>query len=338
MDGNLGEALRRLTESVIQGRSTLGHWSDRPLVLCLSGGTDSSALAFAVHRGREEFPGGVQAAHVMHHLRGTESDGDATSVRELCGQLGLPLTLLDAIVEPGPNLEERARDVRYATLRQAFPHSLLATAHHLDDQSETVVLRLLRGAGARGLGGIARLRDDGIWRPFLSHSRSTLEAACTQARWTARIDSSNLHRTFARNRIRLDFLPGWEAQEPGISRGLASLAESAQALAPFLERGLDRLASSISLEIDLNGFSLDLSHWPPDRPPPHEDPELDLLLERSWTRTGRRPWAKAQRLRLLQDASGRSGKRTGGQSETAVYGGGRLRVEASHWESLAPAM
>jgi len=327
MDGDLRDPVGILTESVSRGASTLGEWSVRPLVLCLSGGTDSSALAFAAQRARGAFPGGVQSAHVLHKLRGSESEGDAASVRELCGRLGLPLTLLDAAVEPGPNLEERARDARYAALRRAFPNSLLVTAHHLDDQSETVILRLLRGAGARGLGGISTLRDDGIWRPFLSHPRSTLEAACDQVGWTARTDSSNLHPTFARNRIRLDFLPGWEASEPGVSLALASLAESAQALAPFLERGLDRLASTLSVELDRNGFSLDLSLWPPDRPPPHEDPELDLLLERTWTRSGRRPWATAQRTRLIQDSTGHSGKRTGGQSEIAVFGGGRLRVE-----------
>lgn len=329
MDGDLRDPLGVLTESVLQGRSTLGPWSDRPLVLCLSGGTDSSALALAAHACRDAFPAGVQAAHAQHRLRGSESEGDAESVRELCGRLGLPLTVLEATVGSGPNLEERAREARYAALREAFPHALLATAHHRDDQSETVVLRLLRGAGARGLGGIARLRDDGIWRPLLAHPRSTLEAACAQAGWTGRTDSSNLQRTFARNRIRLDFLPDWEAAEPGIGRSLSSLAASAQALAPFLERGLDRLAWSLQLELDPDGFSLDLSRWPSDRALPSEDPELDLLLERTWTRVGRRPWAKAQRTRLLQDCLGHSGKRAGGQSETAVFGGGRLRVDGS---------
>ena len=328
MDRDLGGALRLLTETVKSAAGGLGSWGSRPAVLCLSGGGDSSALALAFAPLAGAWPGGVAAAHVAHALRGGESAGDAEAVREICARLGIALRVLDAAVLPGPNLEARAREARYGALRRAFPDALLCTAHHRDDQAETVMLRLLRGAGPRGLGGIARLRDDGIWRPFLGLSRSDLDRACREAGWVPRMDSSNGDRSFLRNRLRLDVLPEWEASEPGIVPALASLGDAAQAAAPWIERALDRLGTAIDLRIDADGFSLDLSAWDRSRGAPGDDPELDLLLERTWTRMGRRPWSAEHRRGLLEDCLGGGGRRRGGQAERASFGGGRLRVEA----------
>jgi hypothetical protein len=148
--------------------------------------------------------------------------------------------------------------------------------------------------------------------------------------WIPRFDSSNADRTYHRNALRLDLLPAWESQTPGVARALADLARSAIDLEPFLERALDRLSDHLSLRVDDTGFSLDFSSWPSNRGSPDEDPELDLLLERTWTRVGRRPWATAQRVRLLTDLwEGKMGRRSGGQGEVAVFGGNRLRVEVS---------
>ena len=333
MDGNFGGARRRLTESVAQAADRLPDPLRRgPLALCLSGGTDSSALALAcsdLHSLRPDlFPAGIRAVHARHGLRGSESEGDADSVRELCGSLNLALRMVDAPVDPGPSLEARAREARYRALREAEPTALLATAHHGGDQAETVVLRLLRGAGPRGLVSIRPLRDDGIWRPLLEVSRDDLAEACRQSGWTAREDSSNADLGFSRNRLRHEILPAWERDEPGTARALVALARSAQELEPFLERALDRLSDLLLLRVDADGFQLDFSSWPNDREHPQADPELDPLLERTWTRLGRRPWASEHRTRLVADAcAGRSGRRSGGQGETAVFGGGRLRVE-----------
>jgi tRNA(Ile)-lysidine synthase len=269
----------------------------------------------------------VSAFHARHALRGADSEGDAASVRELCGRLGIAWTETDAKVGLGPGLEARARAARYASLREAAgPGTLLATAHHCDDQAETVVLRLMRGAGAVGLRGIQALRSDGVWRPLLDVPRADLEAACAEAGWTPRQDLSNLDTRFARNELRHRTLPGLEADHPGISTALAALARSAQELEPFLERALQRLAAAIELRLDDRGFACDLSNLEH----PSADPELELLLDRTWTKIGRRPWARTQRVRLLEDvASGAAGRRAGGQGETAVWGGGRLRVEKS---------
>jgi len=335
MDGKLDGARHYLTESVAHAADRLSDpLRHGPLALCLSGGTDSSALALAcseLHSLRPDlFPAGIRAVHARHGLRGTESEGDADSVRELCGRLNLSLRMVDAPVDPGPNLEARAREARYRALREAEPTALLATAHHGGDQAETVVLRLLRGAGPRGLVSIRPLRGDGIWRPLLEVSRSDLAEACRESGWMPREDSSNADLGFSRNLLRHEILPAWELSEPGTARALVSLARSAQELEPFLERALDRLSERVSLRVDDVGFDLDLSGWPPEREPPPIDPELDLLLERTWTRLGRRPWAMEHRARLVADAcAGRSDRRSGGQREVAVFGGGKLRVEGT---------
>jgi len=293
-----------------------------PLGLCLSAGADSSALALAAAPLRERLGAGVVGLHARHGLRGGASEGDRLAVRELCARVGIALLEVDATVAPGPNLEERARSARYRSLRAAFP-GLLVTAHHRGDQAETVVLRLLRGAGAAGLRGIHPLRDDLAWRPFLDRPGSELRQACRDAGWTWREDASNTDQTLTRNWVRHGWLP---AQPEGTEEALARLAQAAERLAPALAARLDALSDAAGFASDPDGFRLDLSPWAGVDLP---DPELDLLLERAWSRAGRRPWAAQQRARLLRDAvSGRIGRRRGGQGEIALWGGRVLRIRA----------
>jgi len=183
-----------------------------------------------------------------------------------------------------------------------------------------LVLRLLRGAGPAGLRGIHALRDDGIWRPFLGLSRRDLEERCREAGWAWRDDSSNRDQRFLRNWIRHAWLPEG-GQE--LERALAGVATAAARLASALEARMAFLERSASLSCDPSGFRLDLRPWSDD--PAH--PELDLLLERAWTSCHRRPWAAQQRRRLVEDTlSMRTGRRRGGQGETAIWGGGTLQV------------
>ena len=340
MGGSLGPARRFLTEILLASLESLPRkFRGAPVSVCLSGGADSCALAIAtadIWRERPELFPSVSALHVRHHLRGSESEGDAASVRELCGHTGLPLRELDAPVEPGPGLEARAREARYGALLREAPGTLLATAHHRDDQAETVVSRLLRGAGPRGLVGIRPIRQDGIWRPLLACGREVLAAACREAEWIPRQDSSNADRAFQRNEIRWGLLPDWERDEPGTAAALADLARAAWELEPFLERALDRLEGELSVLGDERGFALDLSHWPEDRAAPETDPEFEFALERAWNRRGRRPWTASHRSRLIADLwQGKTGRRRGGQGEIAHFGGRKLRVESSITEGMA---
>jgi len=294
----------------------------RPLGLCLSAGADSSALLLAASCVRRELGPEIVGLHARHGLRGAESEADRHAVADLCARERIALIEVDATIPAGANLEARARTARYRALREAFP-GILVTAHHATDQAETVVLRLLRGAGPAGLRGIHRWREDGTWRPFLDVPGSRLKDACAEARWTPRLDSSNDDFRHLRNWVRHRWLP---SQALGTEAALAALAQAAEDLAPRLQDRLDALATTARLQIDDTGFRLDLSAWKDCAMP---DPELDLLLERCWTRSGRRPWARLQRERLVVDVlSGPAGRRLGGQRELALWGGRILQVRA----------
>jgi tRNA(Ile)-lysidine synthase len=327
-DGD-GPELSRLAGRLLEGwRELPERWRQAPLGVCLSAGGDSSALALAASlaRSREtDFFPHVHLLHVCHGLRGEASRGDAQAARELAARLGLPCELLEARVEPGPGLEARARAARYLALRQGFP-GLLATAHHRGDQAETVLLRLLRGAGPMGLRGIAPLREDGIWRPFLGEPRARLRSALNEAGWTPREDGSNADTAFSRNLLRHKVLPELETREAGWEEALSDLARSAEALRPHLNARMETIARATDFRLTSKGFGMRLPGWPEA----DADPELDLFLEQAWTRTGRRPWSRAHRSRLVRDvAAGAVGQRRGGQGETAFFGGGSLRIEAA---------
>ena len=323
-------ALAGLAARLLTGWKQLPErWQQTPLGVCLSAGGDSSALAMAAARAQalapEHFFPEVRLLHVRHALRGDASRGDAQAACELGAQLGLPCELLDARVEPGPGLEARARAARYQALRKDFL-GLLATAHHRGDQAETVLLRILRGAGPIGLRGIATLREDGIWRPFLEEPRTRLRQALVEAGWTPREDESNSDTAFARNLLRHKVLPDLEICEAGWEEALSALARSAEKLRPHLAARMEAIALATSFQATSDGFQMELLSWPDAE----HDPELDIFLEQAWTRSGRRPWSREHRARLVRDvAAGKAGRRHGGQDETALFGGGRLCIEPS---------
>jgi tRNA(Ile)-lysidine synthase len=213
------------------------------ILLALSGGPDSVALLHALRALAPRFGYRLAAAHLNHRLRGAESDRDETFVRDLCSALGVELTVeqasnLDPALAPAaPNLEERSREVRYAFLAAAAKQlgaSHIATAHHADDQAETVMLRLLRGAGAAGLGAMAEtvtLAPTGVrvLRPMLRYLDSI------GARYVS--DSSNAHQGFLRNRVRSELMPALERDfAPGLRRRLAGLAGEMRELDDYVAR------------------------------------------------------------------------------------------------------
>ena len=166
----------------------------RSRVTCaVSGGADSLALlVLAAAAGLE-----VTAVHVDHGIRPTSGD-DAAVVAAAAAALGAGFRSETVRIEPGPNLEARARRARYAVLA---PDALLG--HTADDQAETVLLNLLRGAG---LGGVAAMRPDRR-RPLLGLRRSDTGEVCRLAGLTPVVDETNFDPAFRRNRVRHDALP-----------------------------------------------------------------------------------------------------------------------------------
>ena len=215
---------------------------DRSLLMAVSGGADSTVLAHALHSLAQEFGLKLSIGHVNHGLRGAESEADQAAVGRLAEALGV--SLASARIDPErlrrgrssrerPTLQEAARSLRYQALRRLADEAgadCIATAHTADDQAETVLLRLLRGTGPDGLGGIPERSPDGrIVRPLLRVPRVEVEGFARQRRIAWREDSSNQQLHYARNRLRQRWLPGLARDfNPRLLRAIGDLAEAQQ--------------------------------------------------------------------------------------------------------------
>lgn len=240
--------LRALSEAI----ASLDLTGRRVLVAC-SGGVDSTVLFRALEAlaGRHHIA--LALGHVHHGLRGADAEADLEAVRGLGAKFGVAVEVdrLDpqTFERAGPSrarltLQEAARAARYAALRRQAARlgfDRIATAHTRDDQAETVLLRLLRGAGPDSLGGIPeRSRDGWIVRPLLGVGRDEIEAYAHRAGLSWREDVSNESRGYARNRLRHDWLPGLgQAFNPRLSRALADLAEAARRDAEWIEATIE---------------------------------------------------------------------------------------------------
>lgn len=210
--------------------------------IAVSGGPDSLALLLLAAQARR---GAVEAATVDHALR-PESRAEAEFVAELCAKLGVGHAILTAQWDekPATALQERARLVRYRLLGDwARKRGLAAivTAHHLDDQAETLLMRLARGAGVRGLAGMRRVArvpgvDLALARPLLGWRRSELEAVCAAAGVDPVRDPSNEDEQFERARLR-KALSGADWLDPeALAASAAHLADADSALDWAAER------------------------------------------------------------------------------------------------------
>lgn len=192
------------------------------VTVALSGGKDSVALLFALYLLKDEWSISLEAAHFNHHLRSEESDRDECFAKDLCGRFDIPLTVGEEWVKPGEKgLEAAAREARYA-----FFHTLpgkIATAHTADDNAETVLLRMVRGTGLKGLGAIAP-KNGNIIRPMLSITRAEIEAFLDQYSLPHVEDSSNGEDDFLRNRIRHSVMPLLRQENPRIGENLSAMA------------------------------------------------------------------------------------------------------------------
>ncbi len=203
------------------------------LGLAVSGGPDSLALLLLAHAAR---PGAVAAATVDHGLR-PESASEAAEVARICAQLGVPHETLRVVVADG-NVQARARSARYAALSAWLAaHSLdaLATAHHADDQAETLLMRLNRAGGVAGLAGVReRGRVPGadrlLLRPLLGWRREELGAVVTAAGLVAADDPSNADDRFDRVRLRQALSQAAWLDIPAIAASAAHLADADIAL------------------------------------------------------------------------------------------------------------
>ena len=228
------------------------------LCVAVSGGADSTALLLALHASAVSLGVGLSAAHLHHGIRGDEADADERFLRDLCAAKDVPLAVeraevpaLAAAARQG--LEEAARGARlrfFDSLLQSGAATAVATAHTEDDQAETVMMKLLRGAWTEGLGGISPVleREAGrIIRPLLNTTRVEVVDFLRARNQPWREDSSNQSPVYTRNRVRAQLMPLLKEFNPAISSTLGTLALLAREEEARWKPETARLLSTLAL-------------------------------------------------------------------------------------------
>lgn len=224
---------QEITAGLLDPHELAGFDADTPLAVAFSGGSDSVALLSLLHHKKH-----LLAVHVHHGIRGEEADRDAAFCRALAKRLGVPFSLLyvDAPArakKTGESLETAAREARYEAIvglmrERGIP--LLATAHHADDQLETMLQHLLRGSGTRGLCGIPACRPLGeglfVVRPLLLIEKAALLEHLKKEGLDFVSDSTNEDPFCQRNFLRLRVLPLLSELQPNAARMAARCAEA----------------------------------------------------------------------------------------------------------------
>jgi tRNA(Ile)-lysidine synthase len=240
---------------------------DARVIVAVSGGADSVALLLALSELLKTKRLAVQltVAHLDHGLRGTESAEDARWVGALAGELGFKFELgrssvKERAAKARDNLEQAARRARYEFLEDVAEKCgahLVITAHTMDDQAETVLMRLLRGSGAEGLSGMERVRalSEGsrilLARPLLGWARRALtENYCRERKVEFRVDAMNADERFARVRVRRKLLPLLESFNPKVVESLARAAALLREDATVLNEAAEWALKSASEEVD----------------------------------------------------------------------------------------
>ncbi len=213
------------------------------VLVAISGGPDSAALLHVLLRLAPELSLTLAAASVDHRLR-PGSARDVEVAAGLAARLEVPFAALAVDVAPGGSLQAAARDARYAALRahaETLGASRVAVGHTLDDQAETVLARLLRGAPLAGLGAIAPRRADGVVRPLLDCRRDEVRAHVARFALPHVADPSNDDPRFGRVRVRHELLPVLAGEDPRVAVHLARLADEARDVADWVAAELRSL-------------------------------------------------------------------------------------------------
>jgi tRNA(Ile)-lysidine synthase len=196
------------------------------VLVAVSGGPDSMALLHVLAGLRREFGFGLFAHGIDHGLR-VEAAAELDGAEAFARELDVPFGRTRVALEPGGNLQARARTARWSALREAAARlgaDRIATGHHADDRAETLILRLLRGTGARGL-GVLPVRDGDRIRPMLRARRSDVEAHLARHGIRFRVDPSNRDPRFLRARVRSEVMPALERLSPRVVEHMCALAD-----------------------------------------------------------------------------------------------------------------
>lgn len=256
------------------------------VVVGVSGGPDSLCLLHVLNCLRDDYGIELHVAHLDHRIRGLESEEDAAFVTRLAEEWGLPATIEARDVpqlarESKLAIEEAARQARYSFLAQVarvVGAKRIAVGHNADDQTETIVMHWLRGAGLAGLRGmlpltnLGEMRLEAAWpdhppldlqliRPLLETPRAEIEAYCQEHGLKPRFDRSNLDTTYYRNRLRHELIPYLETYNPNIREVLRRSARVISDDYSFLQAQLKRIWPAVVSSESDEAITFDLDRW-----------------------------------------------------------------------------
>jgi tRNA(Ile)-lysidine synthase len=316
-----------------------------PLLVAVSGGPDSTALLLGLMSLPEKVRIPLQVAHFSHGLRPEAEAPEAVQVAELSARWGLPLLhgrgdVATHAKQAKLSLEAAARELRYTFLFESAVKcgaTAIVLGHTLDDQVETVLLRMVRGSGLRGVAAMkdwsiresqASAAGVALWRPMLEVPREDTEAVCVEHGVTPVRDASNSSLDFARNRVRLRVVPELEAINPRLRQTLTRLALSAREDDALLE-SLANAAVQGTEEWGASSVT-----WPRDVLAGLPGPLLVRVLQRAWRRVRGEGSALSQRNitaigSLLQGSP---------SSRASLPGGMEFAVEADRCHMGAPLL
>lgn len=208
------------------------------VVIGLSGGADSMALAFFLNSLRSQWNLTIQVAHVNHGIRGAEADRDEKFVVDWCEKNKIQYKVLHADVlkiasEQKISTELCGRNVRYEFFNSFGDDWKIATAHNLNDCMETVLFNITRGTSMSGVRGIPPVRGN-IVRPLIGCSRAEIEEFCTENKINFVIDSTNLGNDYSRNHIRNKVVPLLKELNPSVENAFSRLSDSAKVDGDYL--------------------------------------------------------------------------------------------------------
>jgi len=236
------------------------------VLVAVSGGPDSVCMLHILLGLREEMGFEVKVAHLDHQFRGEESRRDAEFVTNLAERFDVPCFCHEEnvprfLMSNAMSAQDAARVLRYQFLVKTSKLEYcqrIATGHNADDQAETVLMRVLRGAGPDGLAGIPPKREGIIIRPILACWRSEIEDYLSEHGLPFRIDESNLESKYLRNEIRNDLLPQLTRYNPQISRSLVNLASTMADVSAHFGRMTDLALPEVLKTARVGQFVLDL--------------------------------------------------------------------------------
>lgn len=267
-------------DKVLRAVSEYGMLKPKDKVIVgLSGGADSVCLTHCLASLKEKLDIELYACHINHNLRGNDSDSDQLFAENFCKQLGIPIKVFSVDVKGSiqkhESTEEAARKLRYKAFSEyaAEIGANVATAHNACDNSETVLLNLIRGTGLKGLCGIPPVRDCFI-RPLIYCTRDEIESYIAESSLRYVTDKTNFSADYTRNKVRLQLIPLLLKINPSFHEGIARAVSSLRKDSDYFEAMAEKALKDAKTEV--GAYSADMLAA---LPPPVFSRAVSLILK-----------------------------------------------------------